>query len=180
MIPIAMIKESQNILEERLKLYKKHKAEVITTMQRVEVWEEALKSGQLWLFENSVSRILGMPHATTTTSPTEHIASQREVTAEMVQEWINEDKSKIRYKTVEIEQIDEALRALTKEQRTVIESKYFEAMTWKNIEIMFNEKYSVGRVYIQTDGLKLINREALEILWQILGPLFQRYLYFRR
>jgi len=175
-----MIKESQNILEERLKLYKKHKAEVITTMQRVSVWEEALKSGELWLFENSVSRILGMPHSITTTSPTEQTVNQREVTAELVQEWIDEDKSKIRYKTVEIEQIDEALKALTREQRTVIESKYFEAESWRSIEILFNEQYSVGRIYIQTDGLKLINREALEILWQILGPLFQRYLYFRR
>lgn len=180
MIPIAMIKESQNILEERLKLYKKHKAEVITTLQRVEVWEEALKAGELWAFEYHSSPTLGMPHATTTASPTEQTASQREVTVELVQEWIEEDKSKIRYKTVEIEQIDEALKALTKEQKTVIESKYFEAMTWRNIEIEFNEKYSVGRVYIKTDGLKLINREALEILWQILGPLFQRYLFFRR
>ena len=179
-ISIAIIKESQNILEERLKLYKKHKAEVITTLQRVEVWEEALKSGQMWLFENSVSVIPGMPHATTTTSPTEHIASQREVTAEMVQEWIDEDKSKMRYKTVEIEQIDEALKALTREQRTVVTSKYFECMTWRSIEIMFNELHSVGRVYIQADGLRLINREALGILWQILGPLFQRYLYFRK
>jgi len=33
-----MIKECQNILEERLKLYKKHKAEVVTTLQvKVEV-----------------------------------------------------------------------------------------------------------------------------------------------
>jgi len=175
-----MIKESQNILEERLKLYKKHKAEVITTQQRVSVWEEALKAGELWLFENSVNRILGMPHATTTTSPTESTATHREVTAELVQEWIDEDKSRMRYKAVEIQQIEEALKALTKEQQTVIESKYFEAMTWRNIEIVFNEKYSVGRVYIQSDGLKLINKEALEILWQILGPLFQRYLYFRK
>ena len=68
-----MIKENQNILEERLKLYKKHKAEVITTSQRVEVWEEALKSGQMWLFENTVSIMPGMPHATTTTLSLIHI-----------------------------------------------------------------------------------------------------------
>jgi len=175
-----MIKESQNILEERLKLYKKHKAEVITTLQRVSVWEEALKSGQLWLFENSTSRILGMPHATTTTSPTEHIAGQREVTTELVQEWIDEDKSRIRYKTVEVEQIDGALNALTREQETVIKSKYFESETWRNIEILFNERHSVGRVYITVEMLRKINKEALEILWEILGPLFQRYLYFRK
>ena len=175
-----MIKESQSILEERLKLYKKHKAEVITTIQRVSVWEEALKSGHLWMFENSASRVIGMPHAATTTSPTEQIAAQREVTAELVQEWIDEDKSKIRYKTVEIEQIDEALKALTREQETVIMAKYFESETWRNIEILFNERHSVGRVYITVEMLRKINKEALEILWEILGPLFQRYLYFRK
>jgi len=175
-----MIKESQNILEERLKLYKKHKAEVITTSQRITVWEEALKSGQMWLFENSVSIMPGMPHATTTTSPTERIAVQREVTTEMVQGWIDEDKSKVRYKSIEIEQIDVALKALTKEQRTIIESKYFESESWRNIEIVFNERHSVGRVYIMSEGIRKINKEALGILWQILGPLFQRYLYFRK
>jgi hypothetical protein len=175
-----MIKVSQNILEERLKLYKKHKAEVITTMQRVSVWEEALKKGELWVFEYHTSKILGMPHATTTTSPTEQTASNREVTAELVQDWIDEDKSRMRYKSVEIQQIGEALKALTKEQQTVIESKYFESETWRNIEIIFNERHSIGRVCITSEGLKKINKEALEILWQILGPLFQRYLYARK
>ncbi|MDA8228737.1 MAG: hypothetical protein M0T74_13770 [Desulfitobacterium hafniense] len=175
-----MIKESQNILEERLKLYKKHKAEVNTTLQRIAVWEEALKSGELWLFENSVSRIMGMPHSASDTSPTERIAGRREVTRELVEEWIEEDKSRMRYKKIELDQIDEALKALTCEQRTVIESKYFDVMSWRNIESVFNDRHSVGRGYIQTDGLRKINREALEILWQILGPLLQRYLYLRR
>lgn len=175
-----MIKESQNILEERLKLYKKHKAEVITTLQRITVWEETLKKGDLWAFEYHSSKILGMPHGTTTSSPTESEASNREITAELVQEWIDEDKSRIRYKIVEIEQIDEALKALTKEQETVIWCKYFESMTWRNIEILFNERHSVGRIYITSEGLKKINKEALELLWQILGPLLQRYLYSRK
>ena len=180
MITIAMIKECQNILEERLKLYKKHKAEITTASQRIIVWQDALKSGELWMFENSFSRVEGMPHATTTTSPTERMAVQREVTSELVQEWIDEDKSKVRYKTVEIEQIDEAIKALTKEQQTVIELKYFEVMTWRNIEIAFNERHSVGRVYITNEMLRKINKAALEVLWEVLGPLFQRYLYFRR
>ena len=175
-----MIKESQNILEERLKLYKKHKAEVMTTLQRIMVWEQALKSGELHLFEYTASRILGMPHSTSTISSTESTACSREVTSELVQEWIDEDKSKVRHKTVEIEQIDEALKALTKEQRTVIESKYFESETWRNIEILFNERHSVGRVYITVEMLRKINKETLGILWEILGPLFQRYLYCRK
>lgn len=175
-----MIKESQAILEERLKLYKKHKAEVITTLQRISVWEEALKAGELYLFEYYTSKILGMPRATTTTSPTESTVCRGEVTTELVEEWIDEDKSGVRYKVVEIEQIEEALRALTREQRTVIESKYFEGMTWRNIEIAFNILYSVGRPTIYSDMLRRINKEALDVLWEILGPLFQRYLYFRR
>lgn len=175
-----MLKENQAILEERLKLYKKHKAEVITTLQRISVWEETLKAGELWMFEYYTSKILGMPHATTTTSPTESAVCRGEVTTELVQEWIDEDKSRMRYKIVEIEQIDEALKALTREQRTVIESKYFDEMTWRNIEVVFNNQHSVGRPTIYSDMLRRINKEALEVLWEILGPLFQRYLYFRR
>lgn len=175
-----MLKEHQNILEERLKLYKKHKAEVNTTLQRITVWEEALKAGELWLFENSITRIIGMPHATSTTSPTESIACSREVTREMVEAWIDEDRSKMRFKTLEMEQIDEALKALTREQRTVVESKYFEVMTWRNIEIEFNNRHCVGRICITKEMLMKINKESLEVLWEILGPLFQRYLYSRK
>jgi hypothetical protein len=132
------------------------------------------------MFEYYAGKILGMPRATTTTSPIESDICRGEVTTELVQEWIEEDKSRMRYKIVEIEQIEEALKALTREQRTIIESKYFEEMTWRSIETVFNERYSVGRPTIYSDMLRRINREALETLWEILGPLFQRYLYFRR
>ncbi len=175
-----MLKENQNILEERLKLYRKHRAEVATALQRIAVWEEALKGGELWLFENSVNKIMGMPRSSTVSSQVENTVSSREVTRELVEEWIEEDKSRIHYKKVEMDQIDEAMKALTNEQRTVIEAKYFEGMTWRNIEIQFNEQHAKGRVFIQVDGIRKINSEALEILWQILGPLFQRYLYFRK
>ena len=138
-----MLKEYQNILEERLRLYKKHKAEVNTALQRIAIWEDALKKGELWLFENSVNKILGMPRGNMVSSPTEQIASHNEVTRELVEEWIDEDKSRMRYKKIEIEQIEEALKALTKEQETIIKCKYFEEMTWRNIEIAFNERHSI-------------------------------------
>ena len=175
-----MNKECQGILEERLKLYKKHKAEVITTLQRITVWEEALKKGELWLFENNINRMLGMPRSTTVTSPTENAVGSREVTRELVEEWIEDDKSRMHFKKIEIEQIGEALKALTGEQRTIVESKYFEERTWRNIEILFNERHSVGRVYVTGEMLRKTNKESLETLWDILGPLLQRYLYFRR
>lgn len=132
------------------------------------------------MFEYYTSRIIGMPHATTTTSPTESAMCRKEVTTELVQEWIDEDKSRMRYKNVEIEQIEEALKALTREQRTIIESKYFNGMTWRSIEVVFNNQFSVGRPTIYTEMLRKINKESLEILWEILGPLFQKYLFFRR
>lgn len=175
-----MEKECQKILEEHLRLYRKYKAEVNTTLQRVAVWEEMLKKGELWAFEYSVSKLAGMPGGGVSSSPVETEVRDREVTAEMVREWIEDDRSRVYYKKVEVEQIEEALKALTREQRTVIEAKYFDGMTWRNIETLFNEKYSVGRVCIQVDGIRKINRESLEILWEILGPLFQRYLYFKR
>lgn len=175
-----MEKECQKILEEHLRLYRKYKAEVNTTMQRVAVWEDMLKKGELWAFEYSVSKLAGMPGGGVISSPVETEARDREVTAELVREWIEDDKSRVYYKKVEVEQIEEALKALTREQKTVVEAKYFDSMPWRNIEMIFNDRHSVGRIYVTAERLRKINREALETLWEVLGALFQKYLYFKR
>jgi hypothetical protein len=170
----------KQMLESRLKLYKQHKAEVDTTLKRIDVWKEMLDKGELEYFEYVPGTLPGMPKSTTVTSPIEIIVSRHEVTREMVEQWIDDDESRIRYKKLEVEQIGIALAALTAEQRAVIESKYLEGMTWRNIEIIFNEKFSRNRVYVTEEGLQKINNSSLEILWEILGPLYSKYLYFRQ
>jgi len=168
------------MLESRLKLYRQHKAEVETTLKRIEVWKEMLDKGELEYFEDVPEKILGMPRSNTVTSPVENIAVRNEVTREMVEQWIKDDESRIFYKKLEVEQIETAINALTGQQRTVIESKYFEGMTWRNIEILFNDKFSRSRIFVTEEGLQKINNASLYTLWAILGPLYSKYLYFKQ
>lgn len=164
------------LLEKRLRLYKQHKAEVETTKQRISVWEDLLKEGDLSVFEYHASKLLGMPRARAVNGIDTIIANQ-EVTSEMVRDWIEDDKSRIKYKEVEAAQIESAIKGLTLEQSTVIDLKYFNGLTWRNIEILFNEKYNKNRIYITDEMLRKMNREALWVLWEVLGPLYARLCY---
>lgn len=168
------------MLESRLKLYKRHKAEVETTLKRIEVWREMLKKGELICFEDIPDKIPGMPHSSGTSSVVENIAVRNEVTAEMVDQWIKDDESRIFYKRLEVEQIETALIALTTEQKTIVEAKYFSDMSWKNIEMVYNEKFARNGYYMTESGLQKINSKTLEILWEILGPLYAKYIYFKQ
>lgn len=163
------------LLEKRLRLYKQHKAEVETTKQRISVWEDLLREGDLSVFEYHVAKLLGMPRARAVNG-LDSVVANNEITAEMVRDWINDDKSRIYYMKIEVEQIETALRALTTEQQTVIELKYFNGMSWRNIEILFNEKCK-NRIYITDNAIRKINQESLEIMWKILGPLYARLCY---
>lgn len=163
-----------------MKLYKQHKAEVETTLRRIDVWKEILRRGELEYFEDIPDKVPGMPRSKTVISPVENRIIRNEITTEMVEQWISDDESRIFYKKMEIEHIDIALQSLTAEKRFVIISKYFEDMTWRNIEIQFNEKFSRNRIYISDNRLRQMNGEILDILWEILGPLYSKYQYFKQ
>ena len=55
--------------------------------------------------------------------------------------WIKEDLSRIYPLQIEKEQIDGALNTLTKQQKYIIECKYFENMIWRDIEKNLNDKF---------------------------------------
>lgn len=90
------------------------------------------------------------------------------------EEILNDDKSRIYPYQIEKEQIDAALGALTKQQRFIIECKYFEDMFWRDIEINFNEKFR-GQNYITVEGIRKMNRQAIELLAMILEPYYSRF-----
>lgn len=180
MITERKIRMDKPMLESRLKLYKQHKAEVETTLKRIEVWKEMLAKGELWYFDDSPpGREPGMPPTTTLSSQVEISVISREVTTEIVSQWIKDDESRIFYKKLEVEQLEVAFGALTSEQRFIINAKYCNDMTWKHIEISFNEKFSRKGFYLTEAGLRKINSIALIVLWQILGPLYLKYIYFK-
>jgi hypothetical protein len=163
------------LLEKRLKLYKKNKYNVETTVQRVNLWEGLLREGNLEIFEYQASRLLGMPRAKNVNG-LDVIVAENEVTEEMVRDWIEDDKSRIYYMKIEVEQIETALKALSQEQSVIVDLKYFNNMSWRGIETIFNERFK-NRIYITDEMLRKMNRESLQILWDLLGPLYARLCY---
>jgi hypothetical protein len=148
---------------------------VNTTLQRIDVWKQMLIDGDMTRFVNAPSSTMGMPKAPfRQKSPVESIIEETEVTAELVKKWIDDENSRIFLVKLEVEQIEESLKALNAEQRYIIDRKYFEGWVWKTIEINFNEDFKYrGPVYER--GLRYICSQALEILTSILKPFYNQF-----
>lgn len=163
-------------IEDKLKNYKKNRAEVNTTLQRIAVWEDMLKKGDMNKFVNTPSSTLGMPKAPIRqTSSVESIAQESEVTRELVEQWIEDEKSRIFLAKLEVEQIEEAMKALNGKQKFIIESKYFEGWIWRTIERSFNDRYATDGNYITESGLRKINADAIGVLEDILRPFYEQF-----
>lgn len=163
-------------IEDRLKLYKKHRADVDTTLQRITVWEEMIKKGDFSVFEYSSPSTLGMPKATgfNISSPIETEICKNEMTKEIVQSWIADDWSRIRLKKLECEQIECAIKGLKEQQKYILECKYFEGWSWKNIEINFNSNYQHKREYVSDEAIRKINKESIIVITTILEPFYKQ------
>ncbi|EGO86247.1 hypothetical protein G8S49_11175 [Clostridium botulinum C] len=155
-------------LEIRLKDYKRKKSIVETIDARIEAYKYALSNPDERYNEYCISsRELGMPsaHNANASSSVEATVVSKEKMDELLQEWIREDRSRKFPLQLEVKQIDAALKALTSQERTVIELKYFEKMFWRDIEINFNLKFNTNITDIR---LKQINKDALRIMYDIL------------
>lgn len=167
------------VIENALRDYKRKKSIVETTLARIEALKNAINNPDEFrsLFLGT-SREPGMPKSTGGyRSIVEIEVTDKERAIEILKEWIDEEKSRIYPYQIELEQIDGALNALTKHQRFIIELKYFEGMFWRDIELTFNDKYRQQN-YITYEGLKKMNKEALEVLTRILEPYYTRFKLF--
>ncbi len=163
-------------IEKILKSYKEKKAYVEATEARIEGWKNAIQHPEMW-YKDYIpqGRELGMPgrpHGSPP-APIENYVVGKQLTVDMIKEWIAQDQSRIFTIKIEIEQIEKALEGLTRQERCVIELKYFENMFWRDIEINFNNLYR-QKNYITDIRLKQINREALNKLFKILQPYYEK------
>lgn len=162
------------IIEKALRDYKRKKSVIETTLLRIEQFKKAIEDPDSFsAVLLGTSREPGMPRGSGGSS-VEIAISNKEKAIELLREWINDDKSRIYPYQIEKEQIDAALGALTKQQRFIIECKYFEDMFWRDIEINFNEKFR-GQNYITVEGIRKMNRQAIELLAMILEPYYLRF-----
>ena len=163
-------------IEAALKDYKRKKSVIETALLRIENYQEAINDPESFthIFLGS-SRELGMPRSTgKLTSSVELAITDKEKAVELLKEWIKDDKSRIYPYQIELEQINAALVALNKQERFIIECKYFEDMFWNDIELNFNNKHR-QKNYITVSGLKKMNSEAIELLSEILKPYYNRF-----
>lgn len=169
-----------DLLIQSLKDCKCKESTIETALARVEVYKKAIEDPNSFIqihtdSGNSLGMIKGKGGKPS--SPVEKEIQQKEKnkeeTIKTLKEWINEDLSRIYPLQIEVEQIKGALNALTKQQRHIIDCKYFEKMFWRDIEISFNEEF---KTYITVAQLKKKNKESLDELIKILKTYFERRL----
>lgn len=162
-----------------LKGYKEKKARVDTVLERIKTWEMLLINPDIEFYGyNIYSREIGMPTARSTTSQVEREAFKNEefedVTKEMIQEWVKEDKSRIVYIQLEVECVDRAIKSLAKSDRFIIELKHFENTYWCDIEVAYNKEFATKN-YVPTESLKNFHRRALDKLQVMTDEHFNRF-----
>lgn len=162
-------------IEQALRNYKKRKSIVETIEIRITAYERMLEESDDELFQIVPSSELGMPRSPNRGgSPTERAILVMECTREEIKELIKDDKSRLFWPKLEVEQIEKALEGLTAWEKYIVEIKYFDGMSWRNIEISFNKQFP-QKNDLTEERLRQINREAIEKLSEILTPFYAQY-----
>lgn len=161
-----------------LKNYKIKKAKVNTALKRIEELENFLKIDNLneyYIFPTT--KQLGMPIAKRNSSPVEYSIIGQELTHENVKELIACEKSRIFWINMEVTQIEEAIKSLNSTEKYLITSKYFDRLSWDNIEYNFNLNFkNFVREYKTCEALRLdLDRILRNKLIPILEPFYEKY-----
>lgn len=161
-------------LEKILREYKTKKSIVDTTKARMQAYTEAIDNPELissWSYSIN-TRELGMPGSPTrnTSSSVEREICAAELTIELIQEWIAEDKSRIYRLNLQIDIIEGALKSLTEQERYIIGLKYFEKMNWSSIEFNFNNQFK-QKNDITSEQIRKLSTQILDSLLEIILPL---------
>jgi len=161
-------------IEQKLRDYKKKKSIVETTLARIEAFQVAQEYPDM--YESVIvtrGKELGMPKSKFYTgSSVEEEVFDKEKAQKLIKEWIAEDRSRIFFVQLEVEQIELALKSLSTYERYIIESKYFENMFWRDIETSLMKQFP-QKFPLTVAGIKKINREALDRLDEIMGQFYK-------
>ncbi|MDD2401680.1 MAG: hypothetical protein PHD60_05650 [Clostridia bacterium] len=158
-------------IEQTLREYKKKKSIVETTLARIEAFQVALENPDMYVYVIVTrGKELGTPiEYFYNGSTVENEIFDKEKAKELLKEWIAEDRERIFFIKLEVEQIEIALNSLTTYEKYVIESKYFNNLFWRDIETSLMRKFP-QKFPLTVAGIKKINREALDRLDEIMSP----------
>ena len=104
----------KSIVEQALKEYKVKKSKVEATEARIQAYEYAIQHPEIW--ERSYvpgCGEIGIPQCHSNESPVERIFTEKELTTDMIRQYIEDDKSRIFPLKMEVEQIEKALEGLS-------------------------------------------------------------------
>lgn len=144
-------------ISERLKKYKEIKTKIEATEARIDAYRAMIEEGKF----KQMGSLSG------------DILLERELTAELVKQWIDEDRTSIRLLKIEVMQIEYALRSLTPWEAYVIRSKYIENLSWAKIELSFNKEYPEKK-YLTYDRIRQIGKGALQKMEAVLTPFYRQ------
>lgn len=157
-------------IEKDLREYRKDKGKIETSEERCKYWQYCLDTmtddeiASEFIYEDN--NTYGMPKAKNNNSPVETKIITKEVTRDMVKQWIKDDQSRIRPIKHKVKQIEIALGSLTEEENYIIECKCIDNWKWVQVEISFNEKF---KKEITTEQLKKIKTKTLKKMEEIIN-----------
>lgn len=163
-------------IEQALKNYKQKVSVVEAIEARIKAYEDMLQNTSSNKFELNAAYVeVGMPKgAGGTGSPTEGAVVSLECTREKVKELIAEEKSRLFFPKLEVEQIESALKALTTWEKYIIECKFFDGRNWRNIELSFNAEFKQKNDLTEA-RIRQISGDAIVKLAKILEPFYSQY-----
>lgn len=159
-------------IEKALREYRKDKGKIETAEERCRYWQYCLDTmtddeiASEFIYEDN--NTYGMPKAKNNNSPVETKIITKEVTRDIVKQWIKDDQSRIRPIQHKVKQIEIALGSLTEEENYIIECKCIDNWKWVQIEIGFNEKFR-NENQITIERLKRIKIQTLKKMEEIVN-----------
>ena len=168
-------------ITDALKNYRHKKAEIEANMALIQHLKEVLKSGNLYLLTYTRrSRDIGMPRSNKIISPVEVevIANNDEssLTKKQVQEWIDDEHDRLWLTRLEVSQIEAAIRALTRQEKYIVEWKYMDGLNWSQIELSYMETFREALTEIT---LKRYCASACNKINRVLKPFYDKFDFIR-
>lgn len=163
------------VIENALREYKSKKSVIETSLARIEAYQKLINEHQDF-FEVMLSSPVepGMPKSHNGGSSPEFTTLQKDEAIKQFKEWIKEEESRIYPLQLEIDQIGKALEALNRQERFVIECKFFEKMIWRDIENSVNENFK-QKEYITIRGLQHQVEASMKLITSILKPFYIKF-----
>lgn len=159
-------------IEKALKDYKTKKGKIETIKERCRYWQYCLDTmsddeiAKEFVYESADT--YGMPKARNNNSPVETTIVVKEVTRDMVKQWIKDDQSRMKPLEHEVKQIEIALGSLTEEENYIIDCKCIDRWKWRQVEIGFNDKFRPEKE-ITEEQLKKKKKEAIKKMEEVIN-----------